>query len=171
MTTTLQLALRAFPRRWRAVHAEEFLATAAQLRADGLAPMPLLVLAGTVVAGVGVRLRTRPPLRHRLAFRLFNKPVPVAWHDWLRDDLASSWVGVRFSLYAFGPVMAVMVWEILTVDYGLSYLPAVLIFYAVIIVATARFKSRQIRRRVYKAVGWRADGTFPPPPDPGDRRG
>ena len=166
----LSLAVRAFPRRWRIEHGEEFLATAVELRAAGLTPWGLRTVLDTVIAGFGVRLRTRPPLRHWLAYRFANRPVPSAWYGWMRDDLSSSWAGVRFLLLVEAPLLLLFV---LQWSMGRSgSMPLVSIgASALLVLLAARYKTRQIRRRFYEKVGWAADGSVPPPPGPGDRIG
>jgi hypothetical protein len=161
----MDLAIRAFPKRWRVANGEEFLATAAQLEADGLSRRYLLELVDTVLAGVDVRLRTRPPLRHRVAYRLWNKPVPARWHGWMRDDLSSRWVGPRAMLFPLIPLLAYQIWVSFTLD-GYPSPWIVASFYLVVIVGGARFKSRQIRRHVYRKAGWAKDGSILSPPEP-----
>jgi len=116
---TMSLARRAFPKRWRATNSEEFLAPAVRLKADGLAPFTLLVFVDTLVAGFGVRIRTGPPLRHRLMYRFMQRPVPPAWHDWMHDDLASRFIGPRIMLYALAPLWGSLLWMSVIFD-GLS---------------------------------------------------
>ncbi len=165
----MALALRAFPKRWRTVNGGELLATAARLDADGLSRPIVLDLIETVLAGWDVRLSTRPPLRHRLAYRLLWRPVPAQWHRWMRDDLASRWVGLRFLLWSLTLTYGSIFASLAATD-GLSDMPPWFLPWCCVIslavLLTAPFRTRRVRRDVYRKAGWTPTGASPPPPRP-----
>jgi hypothetical protein len=164
--------MRAFPKRWRVIHADEFLATAAQL-SEGLGSIRfVLTLANTVFAGMDVRRRTRPPLRHWLAYRLWNQPVPVAWHGWMRDDLSSPLIGPKMMTVAVAPMVVLGIVQAGAGQFTQSILIFALLYVAMITIGTP-YKNRQVRRHVSRKAGWGPDGwrSVPTPwPRPGDQR-
>ena len=87
--------LRAYPRRWRLRRADELVALLADLAAPGATRVDLRTAAGLVRAGWATRARTRPPLRHVLAYRLFDRRVPARYRGWVRDDLEGACAPVR----------------------------------------------------------------------------
>ena len=93
----LGLALHAFPRRFRAVCAEEVRATAADA-ADAGVHLDARALADVVLSGWRERVRSHPPLGAFLAYRFFERPLPSRWHRWVIDD-ATGWIGVRRGLW------------------------------------------------------------------------
>jgi hypothetical protein len=97
-----RIALRAFPRRFRAERGSELLDTLEE--ADSLGATPgVSDLFDVVRAGWLERRRTRPPLQRVLAYRFFNKPIPQRWHPWLFDDVRG-WFLFRSGLWGLGPV-------------------------------------------------------------------
>jgi hypothetical protein len=91
----LALALRAFPKRFRAARADEIMGTVAEVRAagggDGVGRRELVDL---VLAGWAERWRTRPPMRTMLRYRWFEGRLDQRWHAWMFDDLRG-WYPLR----------------------------------------------------------------------------
>ena len=87
--------LRAYPRRWRLRRADELVALLADLAAPGATRVDARTAAGLVRAGWATRARTRPPLRHALAYRLFDRRVPARYRGWVRDDLEGACAPLR----------------------------------------------------------------------------
>jgi hypothetical protein len=53
------------------------------------------VLHDLVVGGWRIRWRMHPPLRAWLGYRLFDRRLPPAWHEWARDDINGWWWRLR----------------------------------------------------------------------------
>ncbi|KQR08340.1 hypothetical protein [Cellulomonas sp. Leaf334] len=87
--------LRAYPRRWRLRRGDELVALLADLAAPGATRVDARTAAGLVRAGWATRARTRPPLRHVLAYRLFDRRVPARYRGWVRDDLEGASAPLR----------------------------------------------------------------------------
>ena len=79
--------LRAYPRRWRRERADEVTALLADLAGPDATRLSAGTVVGLVRAGWATRLRTRPPLRHVLAYRLMDRRVPARYRGWVRDDI------------------------------------------------------------------------------------
>jgi hypothetical protein len=108
----LELALRSFPRRFRATRAAEIRTVFADACAAGdedvYGARSMLEL---VVAGWSERLRARPPLWRYVAYKLGAR-LPTPWHGWMLDDVRGRFVGMR------NPI----VWTIPTVNVVMSLL-------------------------------------------------
>jgi hypothetical protein len=90
----LDLALRAFPRRYRAARAEELRGAVADAADAGDAgAYDLRAMADIVRAGWAERRRTRPPLGAYLRYRQGGRLAP-RWHPWMLDDL-QGWFPLR----------------------------------------------------------------------------
>lgn len=100
-----RLWLRAYPRRWRLRRADEMVALLADLAAPGATRVDVRTAAGLVRSGWATRARTRPPLRHALAYRLFDRRVPARYRGWVRDDLEGACAPLR----VVGSVVLVLV--------------------------------------------------------------
>ena len=87
--------LRAYPRRWRLRRADEMVALLADLADPGATRVDVRTAAGLVRSGWATRARTRPPLRHVLAYRLFDRRVPAQYRGWVRDDLEGASAPLR----------------------------------------------------------------------------
>ncbi|MEX0847552.1 MAG: hypothetical protein WD023_07215 [Ilumatobacteraceae bacterium] len=96
----IEVALHAFPRRFRAVRGAELRATAADAADQGDDAYGWRALADVVVAGWRERHRTRPPLHTFVAYRSGRRLQP-RWHAWMLDDVAG-WLGLRLGLFTFG---------------------------------------------------------------------
>ncbi|NUU16375.1 hypothetical protein HP550_03825 [Cellulomonas humilata] len=79
--------LRAYPRRWRRERAAEVTALLADLAGPDATRLSAGTVVGLVRAGWATRLRTRPPLRHVLAYRLIDRRVPAPYRGWVSDDI------------------------------------------------------------------------------------
>ena len=100
----LALALRAFPKRFRAARADEIMGTVAEARAagdgDGVGRRELVDL---VLAGWAERRRTRPPTWTLLRYRWLEGRLDQRWHAWMFDDLRGwyplrQWLRTLFSM-------------------------------------------------------------------------
>lgn len=104
-----EFALRAFPKRFRTARAEEMRGVFADAADAGdtavLGPRALVDL---VVSGWRERLRTRPPLRVFLAYRLLEHRLPEPYHRWMFDDVTGAWFGLRRYLWTMTPLGAVV---------------------------------------------------------------
>ena len=90
----LDLALRAFPRRYRVARAEELRgAVADAAEAGDPQAYGLRAMADVVQAGWAERRRTRPPLGAYLRYRQGGRLAP-RWHPWMLDDL-QGWFPLR----------------------------------------------------------------------------
>ena len=174
----LDLGLRAFPPRWRREYGAELLELSADLRSER-ASHRLAEAAGLVRGGWAVRLRNRPPLRAWLAYRLLERPLPVQWHGWMRDDLEGRRLGLR--LMALRAVPLLLIWAVLLgvsvrqgdgLDRSLVGPIAATVVVALIIDLTG-WPARRLRRTMWTKAGYTADGSrylVPPPPVADDLR-
>ena len=101
--------LRAYPRRWRLRRADELVALLADLAAPGATRVDLRTAAGLVRSGWATRARTRPPLRHVLAYHLFDRRMPAQYRGWVRDDLEGASAPLRVLVTGFVVVVVVSV--------------------------------------------------------------
>jgi hypothetical protein len=62
-------------------------------------------LVDLVVSGWGERLRTRPPVRTFLAYRLFERRLPEPYHRWMFDDVGSNWYFCRRFAWSILPTV------------------------------------------------------------------
>ncbi|KQY21788.1 hypothetical protein ASD16_13905 [Cellulomonas sp. Root485] len=106
---SVRLWLRAYPRRWRLRRADEMVALLADLAAPGATRVDLRTAAGLVRAGWATRARTRPPLRHVLAYRLVDRRVPAQYRGWVRDDLEGACAPLRVLVNVAAVVLVVSV--------------------------------------------------------------
>lgn len=102
-----RLWLRAYPRRWRLRRADEMVALLADLAGPDATRVDVRTAAGLVRSGWATRARTRPPLRHVLAYRLFDRRMPARYRGWVRDDLEGASSPLR-ALVAVACVYAVI---------------------------------------------------------------
>lgn len=89
--------LRAFPKRYRAVHTEEILGTLADVEPPGVTRPGAATAVDLVRAGWAERLRSRPPLWRWCWYRLGGK-LPPQYRAWLLDDL-QGWYRLRYTLF------------------------------------------------------------------------
>lgn len=174
----LDLAVRAFPPRWRREYGDELLELNADLRSERTSHR-LAEAAGLVRGGCAVRLRNHPPLRPWLAYRLMERPLPVRWHAWMRDDLQGrllSWRLLAFRLFPLSLVWAVFTAESMRRGDGIDR-TVVALWLAMLVVATiaavAGWPARRLRRMMWTKSGYSDDGTrylVPPPPLADDLR-
>ncbi|MBU4215872.1 MAG: hypothetical protein KJ792_14620 [Actinobacteria bacterium] len=87
--------LRAYPVRWRSVRGDELLGVLRDLAGPEATRLSLREGLGLLRSGWVTRWRDGPPLRTRLAYRLFDRRVPVAHREWVRDDIAGRWFLTR----------------------------------------------------------------------------
>lgn len=174
----LDVAVRAFPPRWRREYGDELLELSADLRSER-AGQRLAEAAGLVRGGWAVRLRNRPPLRRWLAYRLLERPLPVRWHGWMRDDLEGRLLNLRLMAVRAFPVA--LIWAVL---FGLSIGqgggvdrslvgPFAAIVAAAVIIDLSGWPARRLRRVMWTKSGYTADGSHylvPPPPVADDLR-
>jgi hypothetical protein len=99
--------LRAYPRRWRRERADEMTALLADLAQPDATRLGVRTGLGLVRAGWATRARTRPPLRHVLAYRLLDRRVPAPYRAWARDDIEGEGSPVRV-LLSVAAVLAIV---------------------------------------------------------------
>lgn len=174
----LDLAVRAFPPRWRREYGDELLELNADLRSDRTSHR-LAEVAGLVRGGWAVRLRNRPPLRLWLAYRFLERPLPARWHGWMRDDLEGRLLAWRLLAVRLFPLS--LVWAVLTgesIGRGDGIDRTIVGLWLGLIVATAvaasgGWPTRRLRRIMWTRSGYTDDGTHylvPPPPVADDLR-
>jgi hypothetical protein len=148
----VDLALRAFPRRFRAERSEEMRAVIAEARAVGDRDADSMrTLIDLVRSGWAERLRTRPPLRDYARYRMIGRPLPPAWHGWMREDVAGALFGLRAGLSTLVIFVAVIVGLSFTFGGGVqakgwSFVATqILVFMVVGLAATRPLRSRVLR--------------------------
>lgn len=82
--------LRAFPRRWRAVHAAEATAVLAELAGPGTSRVPAKEAFSLVREGWATRWRGRPGLATWFLYRLVDVPIPPHLRAWAYDDITGA---------------------------------------------------------------------------------
>jgi len=100
--------LRAYPRRWRAVRADEVVEVLTDLAGPDARRVGARTALGLVAAGVAARWRMRPPTRVVARYRLQGLRPPAAYDPWLRDDLDGIFYGVRELIWR-APFLAALV--------------------------------------------------------------
>jgi hypothetical protein len=96
----VELALRAFPRRFRAARAEEMRSVLADAADAGdESARSWRSLADLVRAGWSERWRTRPPLWLWMVYRLGLRRMPARHHPWMFDDVRGSLVALRYGVW------------------------------------------------------------------------
>ncbi|MBD8057655.1 hypothetical protein IC607_01565 [Cellulomonas sp. JH27-2] len=100
--------LRAYPRRWRAVRADEVVEVLTDLAGPDVRRGGARTAVGLVAAGVAARWRMRPPTRVVARCRLLGLRPPAAYDPWLRDDLDGIFYNVRELIWR-SPFLAVLV--------------------------------------------------------------
>lgn len=174
----LDLAVRAFPPRWRREYGDELLELNADLQSERTSHR-LAEAAGLVRGGWAVRLRNRPPLRLWLGYRFMERPLPVRWHGWMRDDLDGRLLAWRLLAVRLFPLS--LVWAVLTgasihrgdgIDRTIVGLWLGLIV-AMAVAAVGGWPTRRLRRIMWTKAGYTEDGSHylvPPPPMADDLR-
>ena len=160
------LALRAFPPRWRERHGDELLHVSGELALSTERDPGWGEFVDIVRGGLAVRIEDRPPLRVRAAYRWFEKPVPVRWHAWMRDDLRGRFLGYRRNLRAMLPIWLVTVFgAAIGPASGRSQALASGAILFTIFIATGPFQARRTRKRMNAKIGYdiTATGTLAPP--------
>ena len=157
-----RLALRAFPRRFRARHAEAVVSTLADASENGETTGATMWF-DMVLAGWLERLRTRPPLRHWLAYRLFGSRLAPQWGAWMLDDVRG-FIGFRTGLMIAVaselPLVAISIKSQLignpTAPFGMLWLIGPMML------AVKSAQTRRIRRQILNRHGLRTtdDGSL-----------
>jgi len=161
----LALALRAFPKRFRAARTDEIMGTVAEVRAagggDAVGRRELLDL---VLAGWAERWRTRPPMRSYLRYRFLDGRLDQRWHAWMLDDLRG-WLALRLVLLRQVVPMVGVLWVMVAVTGGVSRPPGgaagFVIFLSVIVGVSAAIEAiwhihrkHILRRHGYDPSTW-----------------
>jgi uncharacterized membrane protein len=104
------MALRAFPRRFRAGRTAEIISTFEEAELAGQAhPYGTRAIVDVVTAGWAERLRTHPSLGPYVKYRLFDGRLAPQWHRWMLDDVRG-WFGLRRAVsmaFVFAAVFSV----------------------------------------------------------------
>src|SRR5690242_5519350 len=90
--------MRAFPRRYRDAHEVEMLSTLAEAEAGRRSPC-LGTAIDLVRAGWSERIRSHPPFRRYIWYRLGGK-LPPEYRSWMLDDL-NGWYRMRTYICSF----------------------------------------------------------------------
>lgn|GEM_PF-1179280 len=143
--SSARLWLRAYPRRWRTVRADEVVAVLHDFAGPDARRVDARTAAGLVRGGIAARWRMRPPLRVIALFRLLGKRPPTRYEDWLRDDLAGFLYAVR-ELAWRSPVLLPLVVAVGWFWHG----PLILsVLWLVTFLVVDAERDRRRRRRVY----------------------
>ncbi len=159
----MALALRAFPKRFRAEHGRVISATFQDAAAAGDPRVfGLLAIIDVVIAGWRERLRTRPPTRVFLSYRFLNHRLPAQWHRWMLDDVAG-WVGLRTGLIqacTIWPMVAVFSMAVFTIrpdelfdTLGWGYFAGMLGYVLISAAITNRVRRRILRQNGFTEAG------------------
>lgn len=98
--------LNAYPRRWRELHADEFVGVLEEVARSGGSGLPGRLpraeIGGLLKAGVALRWREHPPLWDWLAYRGLDVRLPARYWWWVADDIRSPWYPVIEGAGRFG---------------------------------------------------------------------
>lgn len=148
----LEVALHAFPRRFRAARGAELRATAADAADQGDDAYGWRALADVVVAGWSERHRTRPPLGTFLRYRFANGRLPARWHAWMLDDVAG-WIGLREFVWTLPFILGPSLF--LQARSGASLAPPVWFVAGMcLLTVSAAFTPGRNRRRILRRHGY-----------------
>lgn len=167
-----ELALRAFPKRFRSVRADEMRGVFADAADAGdtrvFGPR---ALADLVVAGWRERLRTRPPLRSFLAYRLVERRLPEPYHRWMFDDVGGRWYLCRRLMWSMLPSLTLFGALALAFGLPLAIGPFAVgwgaVSLAVVILSAFVDLGAGHRRRVLSRHGYDPEMRWLPPPTVG----
>jgi hypothetical protein len=171
----LALALRAFPKRFRAARNDEILGTLAEVRAAGGGDdVDARELVDLVRAGWVERRRTRPQTWALFRYHWFDGRLDQRWHGWMFDDLRG-WYPLRHCLRnLFGMTFLLMIylWVKSAVSGSDSRSPfdyPDVVLYLVFLSGTNGLievfvhaqRNRTLRRHGYDASTWRPNEAVP----------
>ncbi|CAN5168667.1 hypothetical protein BH11ACT1_BH11ACT1_16650 [soil metagenome] len=69
------------------MRAAEVTAVLADIAGPGARRLDVAAAFGLVRGGWATRWREHPPLRVYLGYRLYDRPIPVEYREWARDDI------------------------------------------------------------------------------------
>lgn len=157
--------VRAFPRRWRAEHADDLLATIDEMTPPDVPTLPWHTALDVVLAGWGERLRTHPPLARWLAYSLLGLRLGRPWHAWLVDDVFGRWFWVRTWLRRTS--MMWVAWAVMWVAFRLTDdsvpFPWAMLMGPVLVAPVFAAGIRRTRRQVLDQHGLDPAGWLLPP--------
>ncbi len=117
--------LRAYPRRWRAVRADEVLAVLMDLAAPGARRLGVRTAFDLLRGGWATRWREHPPLWTWFTYR-WDKRIPARHRAWAADDIDGRLYQLRQTFFRIGyllPLYLILFWQSLT-DPSRSGLPS-----------------------------------------------
>ncbi|MBD8057654.1 hypothetical protein IC607_01560 [Cellulomonas sp. JH27-2] len=135
--------LRAYPRRWRAVRAEELTAVLADLAGPDATRVDRRTALGLLRGGWATRWRGHPPLHTWLAYRFLEFRVPERYRAWVQDDILGPLYPVRTQQVA---AMSLVAW--LVVDPWFLVVFLVGLVMVQLVVGTARGREQALRRQL-----------------------
>jgi len=140
---SVALWLRAYPRRWRAVRAEEMTAVLADLAGPDATRLDRRTAFGLLCGGWATRWRGHPPLHTWLAYRFLEFRVPERYRAWVQDDILGALYPVRTQQVAAMSVVAALV-----VDPWFLVVFLVALVMIQLVVGTERGREQALRRQL-----------------------
>jgi len=139
LVQSIELWMRAYPRRWRAARGQELVDVVVDLAGPDTRRLDTRAAFDLVRGGWATRWREHPSLHTWLLYRMFDRRIPVAHRPWALDDIDGFWYPMRRFLGGVWPVFVIILIS------GSGSIPAFVML--ALMVASSMFVSPESFRR------------------------